>query len=76
MKRSILLSSVAAWCCVGPLSQSFAAPPAADVKTDSAARPAEVCLTDIRAFSQQMQKDGYWLGGSVYGYGYPLDGYG
>ncbi len=85
MKRCILLSSVAAWCCLGLVGRSFAAPPAAvvaaanpapDVKTDTAAAPADVCLTDIRAFSEQMQKDGYWLGGSVYGYGYPLDGYG
>jgi len=85
MKRSILLSSVAAWCCLGLVGPGFAAPPPAavaaaspapEVRTDAAARPAEVCLTDIRAFSDQMQKGGYWLGGSAYGYGYPLDGYG
>jgi hypothetical protein len=85
MKRSILLSSVSAWCCLGLVAPGFAAPPPATVaaanpapaeKTDAAARPAELCLTDIRAFSEQMQKDGYWLGGSAYGYGYPLDGYG
>lgn len=85
MKRSILLSSVTACCCLGLAASGFAAPPPATVaaatpaavdKADAAARPAELCLSDIRAFSEQMQKDGYWLGGSAYGYGYPLDGYG
>jgi len=50
--------------------------PAPDARTDAAAGAAQSCLTDIRAFSDQMRKDGYWLGGSTYGYGYPLDGYG
>jgi sporulation protein YlmC with PRC-barrel domain len=85
MKRSILLSSAAAWCCLGLVASGFAAPPPAAVaaskpapadKTDAAVVPAKACLTDIKAFSDQMQKDGYWLGGSAYGYGYPLDGYG
>jgi sporulation protein YlmC with PRC-barrel domain len=50
------------------------APPAT---TDVAAvQPAETCLKDVRSFSAKMQKDGYWLGGSDYGYGYPMDGYG
>jgi sporulation protein YlmC with PRC-barrel domain len=85
MKRSILLSSVSALCCLGLVAPGFAAPPPATVtaanpvavdKADATIKPAELCLTDIRAFSEQMQKDGYWLGGSAYGYGYPLDGYG
>ena len=85
MKRSILLSSVTAFCCLGLVAPGFAAPPPATVEkaapasvetADNPARPAELCLSDIRAFSEQMQKDGYWLGGSAYGYGYPLDGYG
>lgn len=42
----------------------------------SAIKPAEKCLTDLRAFNSQMEKDGYWRGGSPYGYGYPLGGYG
>jgi sporulation protein YlmC with PRC-barrel domain len=81
MKRSILLSSATAWCCLGLFVSAFAAPPPATNlsdgdKTESAVMPAKTCLTDIRTFSDQMQKDGYWLGGSGYSYGYPLDGYG
>lgn len=46
-------------------------------KTLSATAPAETCLSDLRAFDSQMQKDGYWLGGSGFGfgYGYPMVGY-
>src|SRR5271156_6008529 len=40
----------------------------------SAIEPAEKCLTDLGAFNSQMRKDGYWLGESGYGYGYPMDG--
>ena len=85
MKRFILLSSVSAWCCLGLVAPGFAAPPPATVaaanpapgdKTDAAVMPAKTCLSDIKAFSAELQKDGYWVGGSGYGYGYPLDGYG
>jgi sporulation protein YlmC with PRC-barrel domain len=85
MKHSILASSVAAW-----ISLGFAAPllaaeapatgtanrPSPVATKVSAAKPAVKCLSDLRAFDTQMGKGGYWLGGSGYGYGYPVDGYG
>jgi len=83
MKRSILASSVAACICLGlavpllaaePPATDMANPPAPNEKAAAATQPAEKCLTDLRAFDSQMQKDGYWLSGSGYGYGYPMMG--
>lgn len=82
MTRSILVSTVAACAYLGFAAPLFAAEPAAITPTTppsaaakaAAVRPAQQCLTDLRAFDGQMQKDGYWLGGSGYGYGYPMMG--
>ena len=78
MTRSILTSSVAACICLGLATPALAAGPAATAnppaanETASATKPAEKCLADLRAFDSQMQKDGFWLSGS--GYGYPMMG--
>jgi PRC-barrel domain len=85
MKRSTLVRSVAICLSFGlsaPLSAAQLA--TADTPSDALAttkdataiQPAEACLTDVRSFSSKMDKDGYWLGASDYGYGYPMGGYG
>jgi len=87
MKRATLVASTAAYLCLGLTVPILAAEPAAPStansspvggKNVSATAPAEKCLSDLRAFDNQMDKDGQWLAGSGYGYGYPMDdiGYG
>lgn len=77
MTRSVLTSPVAACICLGLATPVLAAEPAATANSRNAtvaAKPAEKCLTDLHAFDSQMQKDGHWLSGSGYGYGYPMMG--
>jgi len=92
MKRATLMASTAAYLCLGVSMPLLAAEPAApgaattssDARNASEARnvattkPAEKCLSDLRAFDRQMDKDGRWLGADGYGYGYPMGeiGYG
>jgi sporulation protein YlmC with PRC-barrel domain len=86
MKCSILVGSLAVGLCLGLAAPPLAAEPAVTGPANhpspplknnvSATKPAEKCLSDLRAFDSQMEKGGYWLGGSGYGYGYPLSGYG
>jgi sporulation protein YlmC with PRC-barrel domain len=54
--------------CLALAGPALAATPG--VTTDSARQ----CLTDLSAFESGVQKDGYWIEGS--GYGYPVYGYG
>jgi sporulation protein YlmC with PRC-barrel domain len=86
MKHSTLAGSVAACICLGLSAPLLAAEPAATTVNQSSPgeqnaststiTPAKKCLSDLRAFDSQMQKDGYWLGASGYGYGYPVGGFG
>jgi sporulation protein YlmC with PRC-barrel domain len=81
MKRSILLGSTAACFCLGVIVPLLAAPapthdPPPGMKALSASGPAAKCRSDVQAFNGQMEKDGYWLGGSGYEYDYPIGGMG
>ncbi len=85
LERSALVSAVAALFCLGFAAPLIAAEPAASGAPDGAAtneakvapvKPAEKCLSDMRAFDNHMDQDGYWRGGSGYGYGYPMAGFG
>lgn len=85
MKRTILASSVTAIVYLGFAAPLLAAPPAAtgaasqppsSAESVTSVKSAEQCLKDLHAFESQMQKDGYWLGGSVYRDSYPMDGFG
>jgi hypothetical protein len=85
MKRSALVGSMTACFCLALSAPLFAAQPAA-TSTEGhsssgeanapAIKTAEKCLADLRAFDSHMEKDGYWLAGSGYGYGYPMGGVG
>lgn len=85
MTRSALATALAAFFCFGFAAPLIAAPSSetaaarkspADAKAANPRQPAKKCLSDLRAFDSQMQKDGYWMHGSGYGYGYPMYGYG
>jgi hypothetical protein len=85
MKRFTLKVSAAACFWIAPSAALFATdslPEASITSTPSpaartaAAMPAAVCLKHVRDFNNQMQKDGYWLGGSGYAYCYPIGGIG
>jgi hypothetical protein len=82
MKRTILAGSTAACLCLGLAGPLLAAEPPVTGTVNhpspgeqnvAAIKPAAKCLSDLRALDGQMEKDGYWRGGSPYGYGYPAD---
>ena len=88
MKNSTIAGPVAAFLCFGLAPPTFAAEPVVTGTAVHASpgektvtpviKPAATCLNDLSAFHNQMQKDGYWLGGSGDAYGYPVGdvGYG
>jgi sporulation protein YlmC with PRC-barrel domain len=83
MRQSALAFSLTA-----ALSIGFAAHAHAATSTPVAAKPGmpteasaaadvkstQKCRSDLRVLDTQMQKDGYWLRGAGYGYGYPMMG--
>jgi sporulation protein YlmC with PRC-barrel domain len=73
---SLYLGLVAPLQAADPVVPPGGAPSAAN---NTAAKPAEQCLADIRAFDREIEKDGSWLSTSSYalgyGYGYPMSGY-
>lgn len=83
MKHSIILSTAAVFSGLGIMTPLLAAETPATARPASpsgsqtaAAKPAETCMSAVRAFTAEMSKQGYWLSGSDYGYGYPMGGYG
>lgn len=88
MRISTIAGPVAAFLYLGLGAPTCAAEPVitgtaihaapGDKAVTPAVKPAATCLNDLRAFHDQMQKDGYWLGGSGDAYGYPVGdvGYG
>lgn len=81
MKRSFLLSCSVACLCLGVVVPLIAAPtpnddPSASKPAAPVANPAAGCQADVHTFNGQLEKDGYWLGGSDYGFGYPMGGIG
>jgi sporulation protein YlmC with PRC-barrel domain len=86
MKRSTFIGSIAVCMYFGLAAPLLAAEPVvtgaaiqappAEESGVSAVKPAKKCLSDLHAFDSQMEKDGHWLVGSGYGYGYPAGGTG
>ncbi|MGG6892302.1 PRC-barrel domain-containing protein [Rhizobium sp. BR 315] len=77
MKHLALFGSVAACIGFGLAAPAFATavnPPSSSDRTSASVKPSETCWTDLRTFTKEMQKDGYWLSGVGYGYGYPMMG--
>lgn len=57
---------------LGLVAQSIATQSA---ETNSRAVAAQKCANDLHAFDGELQKGGYWLRNSSYGYGFPMYGY-
>ena len=79
MIRSTSTATLAIYSLLASFTPLLAAPPGPSpvaAAQATSAPPAEKCLSDVKALSDKMSKEGYWLGGSGYGYGYPMGGYG
>jgi hypothetical protein len=81
MKRAVLQTSTVASFCLAMVSPLSAAPapvndPPPSMMAASAAIAGATCRADVQTFNRQIEKDGYWLGGSGYTYGYPMGGIG
>lgn len=81
MHRGTLLNALAVCSCLAVCAPLLAAEapsgstPAAG-STAATAKPAEPCLTNVRALRTKMSKQGYWIGSSDAGYGYPMGAFG
>jgi len=84
MKRSAFAASLTACFYLGLAAPLLPAQPAKpgtanNLSPDKAAalneQPAQKCMSDMKAFDSQLQRGGYWVYGSGYGYGYPIYGY-
>lgn len=71
--RSLTLGAIAALVLASPLRAAEETQGKPDTGSD--AKAALVCLDHLKAFNTQMETEGYWLGASGYGLGYPLGGY-
>jgi sporulation protein YlmC with PRC-barrel domain len=79
--RFTLLCTIAGGLFLGLVAPILAAPGPTDAPPQGLKKPVladagKTCLAAVRAFNVKMQADGYWLGGSSYGYGYPMGGIG
>jgi sporulation protein YlmC with PRC-barrel domain len=61
---------LAVCCYLGLMTALLASQPADAASNEKTARK---CLRDLRSFDSLLQKDGYWLHGSGYGYDYPMN---
>ena len=75
MIRTVLAICAATGISLGLATPVLAAGPApAAPASVAASQPAAQCLKDLRALDDQMRTDGHWMGGSGFGYGYPMMG--
>jgi sporulation protein YlmC with PRC-barrel domain len=80
MRRHLRFNAILACLCLaaagparaGSIADSNATSPPAGGEDAATAKSADVCRIDLKNFSQQMAKDGYWVAGEGYSLGYPM----